>query len=338
MKVREIPFRDLEQEQHFEITPFTNSESAKWDEFVWTTNNGTLFHTREFLNYHPRGRFQDASLIFKKAGKWVAALSAIRRQERDEVKLISHAGASFGGPVTDFSLSFKDTFRLVEALLDHARANHFNQIVMTLPPQIYYDRPSNYLDFALLDFGFTYLKREVSSVIPLDFVEEDTLLIFSPESRRAVRKAMKSGVEIRESDDFGAFYSVLQNNLKLRHNVRPTHSLDELLLLKKIFSQRIRLFAAFVKERMTGGVVVFVCNPKVALAFYISHDEEMQQYRAVNLLFCEVIRWSIRQHMKFLDFGIFTVNMKPNWGLARFKESFGAQGVFRDTLVKQIVY
>lgn len=338
MKVREILFRELEEEQQLELVPFTKAASAQWDEFVWKTNNGTLFHTREFLNYHPRDRFQDASLIFKKAGKWVAVLPAVHRQDGDTLKLISHAGASYGGPVADFSLSFKDTFRLVEALLDHARAEHFRQILMTLPPQIYYDRPSNYLDFVLLDFGFTYLKREVSSVIPLDFAEEDTLLIFSPESRRAVRKAMKSGVEIRESDEFAAFYSILQNNLKLRHNVRPTHSLEELLLLKKMFPERIRLFAAFVKERMAGGVLVFVCNRKVALAFYISHDEEMQQYRAVNLLFCEVIRWSIRQHIKFLDFGIFTVNMKPNWGLARFKESFGAQGVFRDTLVKQIVY
>lgn len=30
--------------------------------------------------------------------------------------------------------------------------------------------------------------------------------------------------------------------------------------------------------------------------------------------------------------GIFTGNEDPNWGLARFKESFGAQGVFRDSL------
>lgn len=338
MKVREIPFRDLEDEATLEVAPFTNDLSKRWDEFVWNANNGTLFHTREFLNYHPTERFQDASLIFKKENKWAAVFPAICRQDNEDLKLISHAGASFGGPVTNFNLSFKDTFRLVEALLAHARAHNFTQILVTLPPQIYYNRPSNYLDFALLDFGFTYLKREVSSVIPLDFAEEDTLLMFSPESRRAVRKAMKSGVEIRESDEFESFYQILQNNLQLRHNVRPTHTLDELLLLKKKFPERIRLFAALVKQRMAGGVVVFVCNPNVALAFYISHDEDMQRYRAVNLLFYEVIRWSIRQRIKFLDFGIFTVNMKPNWGLARFKESFGAQGVFRDTLIKRIVY
>jgi hypothetical protein len=29
------------------------------------------------------------------------------------------------------------------------------------------------------------------------------------------------------------------------------------------------------------------------------------------------------------------VNMEPNWGLCRFKESFGASGIFRDTLIRQ---
>ena len=40
------------------------------------------------------------------------------------------------------------------------------------------------------------------------------------------------------------------------------------------------------------------------------------------------------KQMKFLDFGIFTVNENPNMGLARFKENFGANGIFRDTIDK----
>jgi lipid II:glycine glycyltransferase (peptidoglycan interpeptide bridge formation enzyme) len=83
---------------------------------------------------------------------------------------------------------------------------------------------------------------------------------------------------------------------------------------------------------MIAGIVMFACNPRAALAFYISHREDFQRYRGVNLLFYEVFQWCIAQGFRFLDFGIFTVNMQPNWGLGRFKESFGAQGVFRDTM------
>jgi len=333
---REIAFKDLKEKGVIEVEQFQERNKNAWDEFVSASNNGTIFHTRQFINYHPKNRFRDASLIFKKEQKCMALLPAAIKQGGESQILISHPGVSMAGPVFNDSISIKDLFGVVEALTEWTNANAISKIILTLPPQIYYSRPSNYLDFALLESGFTYLKREVSSVIPLDFAEEDTLLIFSPESGRAARKAEKSGVKVCESEDFPAFYAILQKNLGMRHNVQPTHSLDELITLKNLFPEKIKLFGAFHDEQMIAGIVIFVCNPKVALAFYISHLEEMQQYRAVNALFYEAVRWSIRNHFKFLDFGIFTVNMKPNWGLARFKESFGAQGVFRDTLVKKI--
>lgn len=331
---REIAFKDLEEIKKVEVVRFAENLSDTWDDFVWDSNNGTLFHTRKFLNYHPRDRFEDYSLIFKKDNKWLAVLPATIRHDGNKKILVSHAGASFAGPVSNSTLSFKDTFRAVKALLGYANHELFTQIVLTLPPQIYFRRPGNYLEFTLLESGFSYSKREVSSVIPLDFADEDTLMIFNPESSRAVRKAIKLGVQGQESDDFVTFYSILRKNLKLRHNVQPVHSLQEVLVLKKIFPKQIRLFSATLDGQMIAGIVIFVCNTRVALAFYVSHDEQMQEYRGVNLLFYHVIRWAIRQNFRFLDFGIFTVNMKPNWGLARFKESFGAQGVFRDTLVK----
>jgi hypothetical protein len=321
-------------QKEIEVVRFDPEQEGSWDEFVWSANNGTLFHTRAFLGYHPPERFEDHSLLFYKGNKLLAVLPAVARQEEGGRALVSHAGASFGGLVVRSQLSIRDAFRLVEALDAYAAEHDFRRLAMTLPPQIYLDRPSNYLDFALVQSGYSYLKREVSSVIPLDFHEEHTLEMFSPESRRAVRRALKLGVSSGESERFADFYQILRRNLNLRHGVQPTHSLEELIRLKQMFPERIRLFEAQVDGRMIAGIVLFDVNPKAALAFYVSHDEEAQNYRGVNLLFYDVVRWSIRRHFQFLDFGIFTVNMEPNWGLAHFKESFGAQGIFRDTLQK----
>lgn len=333
---REVAYKELSETRRLGIQPFEESWGSRWDAFVWGSNNGTLFHTREFLGYHPPERFQDASAVFTKDDRWRVLLPAAVQERGGGRVLISHPGASFAGPIFDSDLSLKDTYRFARALLEYAYDLEVAQVRMTLPPQIYLWRPSNYLEFALLDCGFTYERREVSSVIPLDFAEEDTLMIFSSEAARAVRKAMRSGVDVVESDDFKAFYAILQRNLKLRHNVQPTHSLEELERLHRMFPDRVRLFAATLDDEMIAGIVVFVCNARVALAFYVSHDESKQEYRGVNYLFFHVVRWAIRQDLKFLDFGIFTVNMKPNWGLARFKEGFGAQGIFRDTLVKEL--
>ena len=84
---------------------------------------------------------------------------------------------------------------------------------------------------------------------------------------------------------------------------------------------------------MIGGVINFIANNNVILAFYISHDENYQEYRPINLLFYEILKDAIKNNFKVLDFGIFTVNEEPNMGLAKFKENFGSSGIFRDTLV-----
>ncbi|MCK5740116.1 GNAT family N-acetyltransferase [bacterium] len=305
-----------------------------WDEFVAESNNGTLFHTRRFLNYHPGDRFEDQSLIFYKDDRPLALFPATIFLENEKRILTSHRGSSYGGFVTPSPLSIRDAFRLVNELIIYAREHGFHGIDMTPPPSVYVNRPNNYIEFALLKNGFMYKKREISSVIPLDFPEEKILDTFLSNARRNVRRAFKLGVQVSECEAYADFYEILQKNLKMRHNVTPTHTLEELLYLKELFPDQIKLFAAYAGETMVAGVVMFICNSNVVLAFYISHDEEYQQFRGVNVLFYEIIKWALKNQYGFLDYGIFTVNETPNWGLGRFKESFGAQGVFRDTFIR----
>lgn len=318
---------------NLEFVQYNPTLETEWDSFVeGQANNGTLFHKRAFLSYHPPGRFIDDSLLFYKKGKLLAVLPAALRQGDKNKILISHPGASFGGFVVRKDLSLKDATALVHLLKEYAKQKRYSGLDLTLPLIVYWQRPSHYLDFALYNAGFDYRKREVSSVIPLDVDEGQVLQLFKPEAQRAVRRARKLGVKIKLAVDYTMFYGILQKNLKLRHNVNPTHSLPELEKLAQWFPEDIKLFAAYLEDRMVAGIVLFNANPKTTLAFYVSHDQAYQKYRAVNYLFYEVFRWCIRHHFDFLDFGIFTVNMQPNWGLARFKESFGAQGIFRDSM------
>lgn len=336
MNEREVRFAELGEDNVVTIAPYREVRRREWEAFVHDSNNGTIFHTRQFLSYHPANRFRDNSLTFDKKGRLISVLPAALVEHQGQRLLVSHAGSSMAGPVFKLGTSIKDTFFVVERLIEFAKEKKINIIQLTLPPLIYHARPGNYFDFALLENGFTYVKREVSSVIPLDFPEKKILSVFSAESRRAARKAKNLGVQICESNDFAGFYQILKKNLAMRHNVQPTHTLEELISLKKLFPKDVLLLSAEVGGEMIAGVVLFICNPRVGLAFYISHREDKQEFRGVNLLFESVIRLCIQKQLRYLDFGIFTVNMKPNWGLARFKESFGALGVFRDTLIKKV--
>lgn len=309
-----------------------SNDVEKWDAFVHSANNGTIFHTHKFLNYHPKSRFVDHSLLFYKDEKLISVFPAAAIEKNGQRLLVSHPGASMGSLVVPEDLSFADAHDIVERLLNHARNEGFDTVQITQPPTIYSRRLSHYIDFALRTQGFQYLKREVSSVLFLENDMEKVLNKFKPTHRTAVRKAERSRIIVHMSDDYQAFYSILSKNLSIRHNVTPTHTLDELLKLKNIYPQNIHLFGAFLEKRMVAGVVNFIANQNVVLAFYISHDETYQMYRPINLLFYKIFEWAIENRYSIFDFGIFTINEKPNMGLARFKENFGASGQFRDTM------
>ncbi len=315
-----------------EIRKFTADDEELWDDFNRQANNGHLFAERRFLSYHPEGRFQDNSLLFFEDERLQMILPAVVYEE-DGVKILhSHRGASYGGLIQNVDMSIDRAFHAVDALKKYAGQQGIGRIIMTLTPDIYFRRLSNYLEFALFRNGFSYVKREISSVLYLEDTIGENLQKFKSSVLRACRKSEKSGVTVSLSEKYDEFYGILRKNLKIRHNVAPTHTLEELERLAALYPEKIRLYAAFLETQMIAGIVMFDVNPQVTLAFYISHDEEFQEYRAVNLVFRQVIEDSIARGFRYLDFGIFTVNMEPNFGLARFKESFGSSGIFRDTL------
>ena len=200
------------------------------------------------------------------------------------------------------------------------------------------------LKFKELDaFNETFLYPIMDAVIVALlgtlFIENDmkaNLNKFKPAHARAVRKAKESGVEIKVSQDVKSFYAILKENLNIRHGVDPTHTIQELYNLIDLFPNSINLFGAFYKGEMIAGVLNFIIKDDVALAFYISHKEKFQELRPLNFLFYSIFEWCIKEKIKVYDFGIFTVDGEPNMGLGRFKENFGASGIFRDTF--QIIF
>ena len=314
------------------VRQFSPLDEKVWDEFIGGSNNGTLFHTRRFLNYHPEDKFLDNSLIFEKRDRIISVLPAAIQKGDGEQVLISHPGASVGSFVVSEKLSFSESVNIVGKLSNYAQSHKIKRVRLIQPPIIYHRCLSHYMDFSFKIAGYSYVHRELSSYLQLENTIKDNLSKFKPTHRTALRKAKKLGVEVRLSEDLDSFYSILQNNLSIRHNVKPTHTLLELQRLKNIFPDKIYLFGAFVDNEMIAGVVNFIVNPKVILAFYISHKQEYGDHRPVNLLIYKIIKWAIEKQMKIFDFGIFTINENPNMGLARFKENFGASGIFRDTL------
>ena len=318
------------------IKKISKINHVAWDNFVNKSNNGTMFHLRQFLSYHPNDRFIDHSIEFYKNNSLFSVFPAAEVIINKKRLLVSHPGSTFGSFVTLENLSISNAMKLVETLVYYAVKNGFDGIRLTVPPSFYYNRASNYLDFSLLKNGFNYFKREVTSTLFIEQNEKSILKKFRNSHARAVRKAEKIGVEVRKTNQVEEFYTILKENLKIRHGVEPTHTLEEIYKLINLFPKSINVFGAFYKGEMIAGVLNFLVKGDVALAFYISHKEGYQDLRPLNLLFFNIFKWALRENINVYDFGIFTVEGEPNMGLGRFKENFGASGIFRDTF--QIIF
>ena len=314
------------------VKKFINENTTIWNNFINSSNNGTLFHYRSFLNYHENIQFEDHSLLFYKNNKLVGLLPATSQK----TIFLSHPGISFGGFIYNQHLSFSDSQNIVQSLIDYVRKLDLKKIQITMPPHCYSNIHSDYIEFCLFQNGFQYQKLELSNVLELGSDFDVLYGAYKSSARQANRKAERSGITIHQSDEFETFYKILTNNLSLRHNVTPTHTLSELKKLKSLFPSKINLFIANQNQEIIAGVINFICNKNTILSFYISHDPKFQNMRPLNILFTNIFQWSIKNNYKYYDFGLFTVNGVANLPLARFKESFGTDGIFRKTMTLEL--
>jgi predicted N-acyltransferase len=315
----------------YSVTKFTPEQSKEWDDFILRSENGTIFHERTFINYHPLHRFTDHSLIFKNKGNIIGLLPAHEISGDKSNSLVSHQGISFGG-IAYKNLQLKTALALVESLLDYCRKNSFSRIIITLPPVNYSTLLNQNMEFALLTKCFKINNLDLTSVIQLDALGDNIIDKYDNKARTNIRKAENEGVQISFNNDINAFYNILEKNFNERLTIKATHSLDDLKYLTKKYPDRVLIYAAHLNKKMIAGSLLFVCNKNTVLTFYLVMDPEFQILRPLNLLIYELTKWSIKSGFKFIDFGTVTKNNKINHGLNTFKENFAGHGVFRKTL------
>src|ERR1700694_490675 len=83
------------------ITRYNPSHKDQWDRFLATARNAVFLFARDYMDYHA-DRFVDHSLLFQQDGRLVALLPASLHEQGT---LVSHGGLTFGGVVSDGSMT-----------------------------------------------------------------------------------------------------------------------------------------------------------------------------------------------------------------------------------------
>ena len=317
------------------VEKYRDELKDKWDNFVSQANNGTIFHKIQFLNYHPPKRFNFHHLIFQKQSNPIALIPGMLNNGIFK----SPAGASFGGIVMD-DMSFKKTDIIINEFLEYCRNKAIKEVYFTLLPIVYLKQMNKNMEYVLLYHGFSYSNNMYTSVINLSDLGDDPIERFHQNARNAIRKGIKSKLKVKLSEDYENFYPILLKN-KEKFQVSVTHTLDELKKLNKILPGKLKLFLVYREGILLGGSLIFVCNEMTLLAFYIALDYDYQEYRPINYLLYEIIKWGRENGFKYLDLGVNqeeskTNPMEVNRGLISFKSSMGAECFFRNQFYKKI--
>lgn len=317
------------------IVEYEDSWKERWDAFVRKSNNGTMFHLQQFLRYHPKGRFEWRHLLFMDKDEIVAVLPAGVMGSTIE----SPIGASYGSFVTG-DLPFGRALELVDCFSDFCRDQHFERTLLTPPPFIYQKVISQNIDYALAYRGFSYDKHYISHAIRLE--NGDFLSNFQSTARRYIHKYLREGtLHVEVSEDYEAFYPILLKN-KERHGVKPTHTLEELLKLKKLLPDNLTLFLVSKGSKPIAGSLMFSCNDQVAVCFYNMLLYEYEQFNPIHVVMYEVVKWATERGFSWVDIGVSQDTsaenqMTPAMNLIRFKEKFNAHGILRSTFYKRFI-
>jgi hypothetical protein len=306
--------------KNYSIRFYQQEDAAAWNDFVNQSENGSFLFHRNYMDYH-KEQFQDGSVMVFESSNLVALLPANQVGKN----LFSHQGLTYGGIIFTEKMKLPNTMAIYQLVLRFLNENHFERIYIKPIPSIYTTYPAE--DFRYL---FFLLNAKIARVDSLSVIDMNHPIPFSKLRKRAIKKGIQLGLEIREEHDFDLFWNkILKPNLKQRHQTKPVHQLHEIALLASFFPEKIRQFNVYYQDEIVGGCTVFETK-NVAHCQYISKYGN-EDLGALDVLFQHLIE-NIFKNKNYFDFGISNENNGQliNEGLLAWKEGFGARTIVQE--------
>jgi len=304
-------------------------DREEWESFVGESNNGTMFHLQKFLDYHTPGRFEFNCLMFRKGGELIGVLPGGLKNGKT---FWSPVGASYGSIVTK-DIHFSTALDIVDSLINFGKMNNWQDMYLIPPPIIYNKHYNQHLEYAFLYRKFGFELHYISHAIHLKH-GSDYLEHFDKTARKTIRKIQREGkIEIRDSNDYETFNHILLSN-KSRHDVKPTHTLEDMIKIKELMPDKVKLMLVYLDDIPIAGSWLFLCNSQVILCFYNMLLYEYEYLKPI--IMDETVRWGMKNGYEWVDIGVSQDTkaedpMTPSLNLIKFKERFDARGVLRTT-------
>ncbi|MCR5204103.1 MAG: GNAT family N-acetyltransferase [Lachnospiraceae bacterium] len=325
-----------------QIVKYTDSLESKWDNFVNKESvNGTFLQTRNFLNYHPIGRFEDSSILIMNGPNIVAVIPASRKNIDGKLTFCSHMGSTFGGMVLSRSAYNVSNLEKIFPLLDRFLIDEgYQKVIMKATSDIFSDKRMALLDYEFFRYGYNQY-NEIAFFLKCNNLPEDGMSMMSASRRRDYKYSLKNDFRIeclKTDEQVKEFYMILEENLK-KFDTVPVHSVEELLDFKNHrLSDLVRFYGVFEENRLVAGTMLFDFNHKVLHTQYLACLPEYNSKFAMNYMDYNLIMIAKNEGFDIFSFGTSTGNhgKELNLGLALYKEGFGCDYSVNRTYYKMV--
>lgn len=325
-----------------EIVKYEELYQEKWDRFVLNNSiNGTFLQTRNFLNYHPRDRFTDASLLVMQGGNIMAVIPACVVDEDGKKCFYSHKGSTFGGIVLGedrYNISFMEDF--LPFFEQYLKSNNFEMIILKNTSSLFSDRNMELLNYFLYKNSYRQYD-ELNFYIDMGAVPDELTSLLSGSKRRDYRYSLKYELIFKHLDkdeEIKDFYRVLCLNL-IKYKRKPIHSLEELLEFKHDrLREEVDFYGVYYQGEMIAGTMLFYFEKRVLHTQYLAQNAEYAKLYPMNFMDVNLIRLARDKGFEKFSFGISTEEEGRvlNKGLALFKEGFGCDFGMNRTFIKNL--
>ncbi len=325
-----------------EIKRYLHSDEEIWDDFILSNSiNGTFLQSRNFLNYHPEGRFEDCSLIIQDKNKIIAIIPACTIYDQNEKIFYSHKGSTFGGIVVSKSAYDTETLlNIIGQFEEYLIKEDYNKIILKITSDLFSKENGSLLEYCLHNKSFNECK-ELSAYIDFSSYNENIVSNFAQGKRTNYNNCVKQNMICKKiicDKDIEGFYNLLCDNLR-KYSTKPVHSFKEILDLRSRLETEISFWGCYLKNELLAASMMFHFNSTLcAHAQYLCSDQKYNKLSPMTFMYYSMIEKMKDLGYKKLSWGIATENMgkEINIGLIKAKESYGSKYCINRTFIKNI--
>lgn len=313
------------------VVPYEDKYEKDWDEFVLHESiNGNFLQTRNFLNYHPKDRFVDGSLLFLKDDKIAAVIPANVVDEG--TVLLAHQGSTFGGLIVGKQFANTTNYNWIfKEMISYFIEKGYEKAELRMHHWLYspVEEHNELCEYYFQLNGFS-VRSEIGFYIDLANLGEDYTNGFEKLKRRKLNKANSFGLTFKKllsDEEIIDYYDVLTDNMK-KFDTVPIHSRDELLAFKnKRLKDVTSFYGVYHEDEMIAGSMVWnFCDKKVFHTQYLASRQDALEYCPNEYLYSNLIQAAIDERYRYLSYG--TASLKKgnvyNESLGMYKEGFHA--------------